>query len=162
MPLAPARLGVRPCAVARELATGQRLGAGDEGMEVALRALNQSLATGRQIEDQLRSTDRDSCVVDDVDVGPITRSDETTIKEAVGLGRSASLLVHDELERQLLVAEQIGRVGRIADRADVGASIADPTDGVRIRQHLSDVFEVAVEVILERIQQQRCAIASRK
>jgi hypothetical protein len=47
---------------------------------VSFSSLNQTFAAGRKIEDQLRTTDRQRPMVNNVDVGPITGLDETTIE----------------------------------------------------------------------------------
>jgi hypothetical protein len=51
------------------------------------------------------------------------------------------------------MGQQVGRVAGIADRADVRACVADPTDRVRIFKHFADDLEVAIGVVLKWVQQ---------
>ena len=78
--------------------------------------------------------------------------------------------MHQELERQAVAAaavpspvgQQVRRVGRIADGADVRSRVADAADGVRIGQHLADHIQAAAGVVLEGIQEQGVAITVRE
>ena len=47
----------------------------------------------------------------------------------------------------------------VADRADVGAAVAEARHGVRVGEHLAAAVEVAVDVVEERQVEQALAVA---
>ena len=73
-----------PRPLAGRLAVAEGFDAGDEGVVVALGALQHALAAGRQVVDDLRAAHAQAIEVDDVDVGPQAGREQAAVGEAVG------------------------------------------------------------------------------
>ena len=70
------------------LAVGVGLDAGDERVQVAVGALQEALAAGRQVERQLGRVQGQRVEVDDVDVGAQPGSEQPAVEQADRLRRA--------------------------------------------------------------------------
>ena len=78
--------------------------------------------------------------VDHVEVGAVAGGDHATIQQPDGAGGVATVALHEEGERDPVVVpvappvgEQGGREAAVADRADVGAAVAQTGDPPGLR-----------------------------
>jgi hypothetical protein len=151
---------------AADEAAGQRAGglavlvgdlAGHDGGDVALGALHQPTSAGGQVVAHLGTAGGQVVEVDEVDVGPVAGGEHAPVEQADRAGGVAGVLLHQV--RQLETApvavaapqrEQRGGEAGVADRADVGAAVAQAGHGVGVGEHLAGRVEVAFEVVQER------------
>ena len=137
-------------------AVAVRLHAGDEGVGPSVGALKKPLATCWEVGDDLRLVQAQVVVVDDIDVGSVTRRKHATVEQADCLGRVAAMLLHEVRQRQgaaLAIAAPIGkqgcRKGSVADRADVSPTVAEARHSERVAHHLVEAIEGTINVVEE-------------
>ena len=163
--VAPRRLGRR--LGAPDETAGQRLGglavvvgllAGDDRVPPAVGPLQQAPAAGRQVVDDLGLAESEAVEVDDVEIGAVPRGEHATVatvrrSRAVSrqwrCTRNGSGIRSWSRSRPQCV-QQRGREAAVADRADVGAAVAEARHGVRVDEHLVAAVESAVDVVEER------------
>ena len=139
------------------LAGGVGLDAGDDRVEVAVRSLEDSAATGREVVGELRATDREAVVVDDVQVGAVARGENAAIEQANRASGVAGLALDQELERDSTlgplaapVLQQRGGERSVADGADMSSAVAQGRDREVMRQKIAGAVEVHLAVVGER------------
>ena len=91
------------------------------------------------------------------------------IAQPDGAGGRAGQLRHHPADRHAAVAavagpmrERVRGEARVGDDAHVGAAVAQPEDGVGVRQHLAAGLEVAVREVGERHEQEVAAVVLRQ
>ncbi len=154
---------------------GQRLGglsvvvgllAGDDRVPPPVGPLQQATAPGRQVVDDLGLAESEAVEVDHVQIGAVPRGEHATVQQSDGAGGVAAVALHEERQRDPVVVaitapvlQQRRGEAPVADRADVGAAVAEARHGVRVDEHLVAAVEIAVDVVEERQVDEALAVA---
>ena len=107
--------------------------------------------------DDLRLVEAEAVEVDHVEVGAVAGREHAAVRQSDGAGGVAAVALHEERERDPIVVPVAAPVlqqrcgeAPVADRADVGAAVAEARHGVRVDEHLVAAVEIAVDVVEER------------
>ena len=137
------------------VASPSRIGdlARHDGRVVAVRLLQQPLAAGRQVVGHIGPAEAEAVVVDDVEIGLLAdarsrRGRAVRPRCAVSeVRRRISLRDGEPLALLAPIGQQPGRVAGVEDEADMRAAVAQPHDGVAVRQHRLGRGQVVVRVV---------------
>ena len=158
---APGQLAGRLAVLERH---GPRLDRGD----VPGGLLEQPATARRQVRPDEGCAERESVVVDEVEVTQGAGLHRATVRQAVQACRVVRLLLHDVLEGQgrtaaavpRPVGEHEGGHGRVADGPGVSAPVGQADQALWVQHHLAHVVEIARGVVEDReVQQALSAVA---
>ncbi len=112
-----------------------------------------------------RGVEREAIHVDDVDVRLLAHGELAAVGKADVARRLPRLHADEVLEGDAVVVavaspmgHQEGRKARVADRADVGAPVAEPGHREGMGEHRVEVVEVVLDVVEEREVEERLSV----
>ncbi len=154
--------GQRP----RELVLLDRDDARAHCRHVSAGSLDESTGAGGEVERHARRLERQAVVVDHVEIGLHPRRDHPPVEQPVQLGGVPGLALHDVFEREARPSAAVARPVRehergrtaVADRAAVGAGVAESHPRARVPLELVAERQVAVGVVEEREVQHPVAV----
>ena len=136
-----------PC----RLTLGVGLDTSDDRVTVTISTLHDPAATGRQVIEQLGLMHPQSVEVDDVEIGAVAGGQHATIMESDETSGVTGLTLDQELDIETStvsistpVLQQRRRERTVTDGADMGATVGERRDGVRMREQFVRAVEVAL------------------
>jgi hypothetical protein len=140
--------------------------ASDQCGGIAIGALHQAIAAGREVVNKLGRVQLHPLVIDNVDVGAFAGRQSPATVKAKEIGGLTGQALDDKFERQTRAAfaiarpmdQHLARHAGIDDLHHMHAAIAEPEEGGGIGQHLPDGFVIVASVARHRKEQEIAGI----